>query len=141
MHLLDVNMLIALIDGQHVHHPQARSWFRAHYSQGWATCPLTENGFLRIVGRPAYTSAAGGTLARAQAALKAFCRGPGHQFWPDDVSLRAEPWAARIRSPQDVTDLYLLHLAMRHDAILATLDTRIDPDVIAGSRRDLVVVV
>ena len=87
--LLDVNVLVALFDPDHIHHDLAHDWFADNRSQGWATCPLTENGFVRVLANPAY----GGPVARASELLSRlgmFCRAEDHQFWPDVVSLRDE---------------------------------------------------
>jgi len=93
-YLLDVNVLIALIDPVHVLHDRAHEWFAAQGLEAWATCPLTENGVLRIVGHPRYHNSPGTPAAVAE--LMAVLRGlGGHEFWPDDVSLldqrRIEP--------------------------------------------------
>jgi uncharacterized protein len=84
--LLDVNVLIALIDPTHVGHDAAHHWFRATGAGSWATCPITENGVIRIVGHPRYPNSAGSPAAAAPivARLRTL---PGHVFWHDDFSL------------------------------------------------------
>ena len=84
--LLDVNVLIALIDPVHISHDAAHDWFAEHGAAGWATCPLTENGVIRIVGSPKYPNSPGSPAAVAAivAQLRLLA---GHVFWPDDISL------------------------------------------------------
>jgi uncharacterized protein len=84
--LLDVNVLIALIDPNHVGHETAHEWFHEMGAASWATCPLTENGVIRVVGHPKYPNSAGSPAAVAPfvARLRAL---PGHVFWKDDLSL------------------------------------------------------
>ena len=87
--LLDVNVLVALFDPDHVHHDLAHDWFAGQAAAGWATCPVTENGYLRVLANPVY----GTPMARPEALLRhlrRFCAGDGHHFWPDAVSLRDE---------------------------------------------------
>ena len=125
-YLLDVNVLIALIDPAHVQHDRAHNWFAALGSQAWATCPLTENGVLRIVGSARYPNSPG-TPAAVAPLLLAFCSLGGHEFWPDDVSLldlhRID--GARLLDSGQITDTYLLALASAHGGQLATLDRRL----------------
>jgi hypothetical protein len=89
--LLDVNVLIALIDPTHVGHDAAHSWFGATGAASWATCPLTENGVIRIVGHPKYPNSAGSPAAVAPivARLRTLS---GHVFWKDDFSLVDTAW-------------------------------------------------
>ncbi len=138
--LLDVNLLIALSDASHVHHAKTRSWFKQEASKGWATCPLTENGLIRIVGNPKYPGSPGEpeTILPLLSCLKRF---PGHQFWQDSISLTDTKHANLLKgaSSKSVTDLYLLALAMSHGGRLATLDSRIDPTAITGGAQALIV--
>lgn len=140
--LLDVNVLVALFDPDHVHHEAAHGWFAANRSAGWATCPLTENGLIRILSNPAYTSAPerpAGVIRR----LEAFCSSGNHVFWMDEVSLRDSRLFER-RAPathRQVTDLYLLALAKKKGGRLVTFDDSIPPAAITGATRgDLVVI-
>jgi len=136
--LLDVNVLIALIDPAHVQHDRAHDWFAACAQQAWATCPLTENGVLRIVGHPRYPSSPGTPAAVAEliAALRNL---PGHEFWPDDISVldsrRIE--AARLLDSAQVTDSYLLALASAHGGRLATFDRRLVTDAVINGAQAL----
>jgi toxin-antitoxin system PIN domain toxin len=124
--LLDVNVLIALIDPTHVSHAQAHRWFAQKGAVSWATCPITENGVLRIVGNPRYPNTPGSPAVVA-AVLDRLRAHSGHVFWPDDISLldeRKVDTQQMIASGQ-VTDTYLLALAVAHDGQLATLDRRL----------------
>jgi hypothetical protein len=121
--LLDVNVLIALIDPTHVQHDRAHGWFEARGRKAWATCPLTENGVLRIVGHPRYPNSPGSPAVVADL-LTAFRKLPGHAFWPDDISLLdfEHTDTARLLDSAHVTDSYLLALAHAHKGQLATFD-------------------
>jgi hypothetical protein len=135
-YLPDVNVLIALIDPAHVQHDRAHDWFAAHGQQAWATCPLTENGVLRIVGHPRYPNSPGTPAAVAELITLLRVLG-GHEFWPDDVSLfdRQSIDSARLLNSGQVTDTYLLALARAHKGQLATFDRHLVTDaVIDGSR-------
>lgn len=124
--LLDVNVLIALIDPGHIQHDLAHEWFAAQGQQSWATCPLTENGVLRIIGHARYPNSPGtpSAVVPLVAGLRAL---PGHVFWPDDISLFDEDKFDRDRllSSGQVTDSYLLGLACTHGGQLATFDYRL----------------
>ena len=129
--LLDINVLIALIDPVHVQHDRAHEWFASKGRKGWATCPLTENGVLRIVGHPRYPNSPGSPASVAEL-LASFRKLPGHMFWPDDVSLfdREHVNADRLLDSSQVTDSYLLALARAHEGELATFDQRLVTDAV-----------
>lgn len=132
-YLLDINVLIALIDPAHVQHDNAHKWFAAKGQKAWATCPITENGLLRIVGHPRYPNSPGSPAVVA-GLLRSFQGSPGHAFWPDDVSL-LDPQhvnAARVLDSAHVTDTYLLALARAHDGQLASFDQRLVTDAVIG---------
>ncbi len=129
--LLDVNVLIALVDPDHVHHAPAKAFFASTGRDGWATCPLTENGFLRIIGRRSYLQGPGSPQA-ARTLLANYLAAPGHQFWPDDLSLADARAFPALPGPQSLTDFYLLALAVKHRARFATFEGRIDPALIPG---------
>ena len=131
MHLLDVNVLIALSDPTHVHHGRVRRWFHSNEREAWATCPLTENGLVRILGHPNYPDFAG-TTDDARAILAALTSAPGHQFWADDLSLVDHQSFPRLPISRHLTDCYLLALAVQRGGQLATLDARIDASLIPG---------
>lgn len=135
-YLLDVNVLVALIDPAHVQHDRAHDWFAAKGKKAWATCPLTENGVLRIVGHPRYPSSPGTPAAVAELMSVLVALG-GHEFWPDDVSLLDDKRVDdnRLLDSSQVTDTYLLALARAHGGKLATFDRHLVTDaVIDGSR-------
>ena len=136
--LLDVNVLIALIDPAHVHHDAAHEWFADHGRQAWATCPLTENGVLRIVGHVRYPNSPGTPAAVAQLMVDMRAL-PGHAFWPDDISLLdAEKLdLTRLLSSGQVTDSYLLALAAAHGGQLATFDRRLVTDAVRNGPQSL----
>ena len=136
--LLDVNVLIALIDPAHVSHDAAHAWFEREGQQSWATCPMTENGVIRIVGHPKYPNTPG-SPADVAAILTQLRILPSHVFWPDDISLvgagHVEP--ARILTPGQVTDSYLLALAVARQGRLATFDRRLSIDAVRGGKAAL----
>ena len=128
MYLLDINILIALADPDHEHHVKAESFFLANHNLGWATCPITENGFVRIISSSSYPRGPDNTDA-ACAILKQLCAHEGHRFWPDDLSLRS---ASFLPASKHLTDHYLLSLAMHRQGKLATLDRHINASLIPG---------
>jgi hypothetical protein len=131
--LLDVNVLIALFDAGHVHHETAHDWFADNRGAGWATCALTENGFLRVLRHP--RAAVEGDYATLLGSLRAFCSSAGHAFWSETVSLRDgtlfEP--SLTLSHRQVTDVYLLGLATRMGGRLATFDAGIPLKAVKGA--------
>lgn len=131
MHLLDTNVLIALSDPLHVHHQRVQSWFHAVPARSWATCPLTENAFVRILGHPSYPQSPGlpGALLEV---LRRMCSMPGHQFWPDAISLRDLDKSAALPGSAHLTDFYLLGLAVHRKGVLVSLDRRINTAQIPG---------
>lgn len=122
--LLDVNVLIALTWVEHVHHGDARRWFLARKPQPWATCPITECGYLRITANARRTQAAG-DLRQTTESLRLLRAFPRHQFWPDDVSPVDGHLFEQLAGHRQVTDAYLLMLAVRQDGVLATFDSGI----------------
>ena len=139
MHLLDANLLIALGDSQHVHHRRAQSWFHSQRGRAWATCPLTQNAFLRILGSPGYPGKIGDP-ASLRTLLQRICATPGHQFWADDVSLLDAEIFPSLPPSKYLTDIYLLALAAKHHAQLASLDQRIDPNLVHRGRQAYLIV-
>jgi len=138
--LLDVNFLIALFDPDHVHHEAAHAWFSTQRASGWASCPLTENGVVRILSNPAYSPSAERPAAIA-ARMASFRESGRHVFWPDDVSIcDARVFSLGIGHRQ-LTDVYLLALAVRRDGRLATFDRSIPRKAVRGARSDHIVVV
>jgi uncharacterized protein len=121
MALLDVNALVALAWDSHVHHAAIRAWFTANRADGWATCPLTESGFVRVSSNPKVLPNAIGVDA-ARAVLVALRAAEGHRFLADDVSL-ADDDVPSIPGHRQVTDAHLLTLARRRGERLVTFDT------------------
>jgi len=137
-YLLDVNVLIALIDPTHVQHDRAHDWFAERGRHAWATCPLTENGVLRIVGHARYPNSPG-TPAAAAELVSILCSLGGHEFWPDDISLldgqRVD--SRRLLDSGQVTDSYLLALAVAHGGQLATFDRHLVADAVIDGQKSL----
>ena len=129
--LLDINVLIALVDTNHVHHAPAKRFFISAQPHGWATCPITENGFLRILGRPTGVHGPDSPTA-ARTLLLSLLASPGHQLWPDDASLTDTRFFPTLPSSKHLTDLYLLGLAVKRGGRFATFDQSIDASLIPG---------
>lgn len=140
-YLLDVNVLIALFDPAHIHHDDAHAWLASEGQLSWATCPITENGFVRVVSNPAYPGRRT-TVADAAERLRRFTGEPGHVFWPDDISLLDADVvdAGRLSGHREVTDTYLLALAVRRGCILVTFDRSVRAEAVHGEGPDAVVV-
>ncbi len=131
--LFDVNALIAIVDEEHVHHWVVHEWWAANRSAGWATCPLTENGLARIMSQSGYKNRVTTTFAIDLLAEQ--IGEADHAFWPDDVSLcdgsRFDP--GRILGPHQITDAYLLALAVKNGGRLATLDRSVPLRAVRGA--------
>ena len=121
MALLDVNALIALAWDSHVHHARMRAWFAENSSSGWATCPLTESGFVRVSSNPRLLPVAIG-ISAAREVLSVLRTRDTHQFLTDDVSLNDSD-IPKITGHRQVTDAHLLTLARRRGVRLVTFDT------------------
>ncbi len=135
-YLLDVNLLLALTDPMHVHHDIAHQWFARIGRQSWSTCPMTENGFVRIASHPNYPNRPG-DVRGVLTILSRFCALEGHQFWSEDVSVRELLVPGVAVTYQHITDVYLLGLAMHKQGKLATLDQRIPASAVEGGREAL----
>ena len=140
-YLLDVNVLIALIDPSHVAHDAAHGWFGAVGHQDWATCPMTENGVMRIVGHPKYPNSPGSPAAVA-AIVTGLRELSGHHFWADNLSIVASTLVdtAQILTSARVTDTYLLALAKSNGGKLATFDRRLSAVAVKGGKAVLHVI-
>jgi toxin-antitoxin system PIN domain toxin len=140
-YLLDVNVLIALIDPAHVGHDIAHTWFAQKGAKSWATCPITENGVLRIAGHPKYPNSPG-SPALVAPIIRQLCSLSGHVFWHDSMSLLASDLANidQVRTPGQLTDTYLLALAAANEGQLATLDRRLSPKAVRHGRAALHVI-
>ena len=138
--LLDVNVLIALLDADHSLHARAMEWFAGQARSGWASCPITQNGCARIMSHPGYpnplpVSAVMERLGEAAASAH-------HEFWADDISTLDARVVdrARIHGPRQLTDIYLLALAVRHGERFATFDSTISSDAVKGAQKRHVLV-
>lgn len=131
--LLDINVLIALHDRDHVHHRHASDWLAANIELGWASCPLTQNGCLRIMSQSAYPNAQ--PLSVLVPMLQAATRHPLHRFWQDDISMLDERRFrhGHIHSTRQLTDLYLLALSVRNEGRLVSFDQRIPLSAVPGA--------
>ncbi len=133
--LLDVNVLIALLDAAHVHHAIASEWLKREVAHGWASCPITQNGCIRVLSAPAYP----GEFSPAEVANRLFkaMAHPAHAFWPDDISLCDDSTIAwqHLIGHRQITDAYLLALATRHGGRFVTFDKRITKHMVAGARQ------
>lgn len=133
-------MLIARLDPKHESHEQVRRWLEIRSYSGWATCPLTENGAVRIISNPAYSTPVPAAVVMER--LEALCETRGHQFWPDDIRLTASKHidAAQVQRSGQITDTYLLALAVAHGGKLATLDRRLVVAAVRGGAEALEVI-
>ncbi len=133
--LLDVNVLVALFHREHIHNEEAHRWLAQNRKYGWATCPLTINGCIRILSSPTYP-AARQTAADIAGQLRDACATNDHHFWPDSVSLLDEELfrPSMIAGHQKITDAYLLGLAVRNHGRLATFDRSIPLKAVQGAR-------
>ena len=126
--------LIALLDADHALHASVTRWFGDHVRSGWASSPITQNGCVRVMSHPAYPNPV--PVHAVMERLGDAMATPHHEFWPDDVSL-LDPRvadAARIHGPRQVTDLYLLALAVRHEARFVTFDRAIALEAVRGAK-------
>lgn len=132
--LLDVNVLVALCDPSHVHSGDAHRWLGLNRRHGWATCPLTINGCVRILSSPAYPVLKQ-TPADIAGLLRDACATPDHHFWPDSVSLLDDTLfrPSMIAGHRNITDVYLLGLAVRNHGRLATFDRSIPLKAVHGA--------
>ena len=140
--LLDVNVLIALFDPDHVHHEIAHDWFAESRRTGWATCPLTEAGLVRVLTNTRFRVEAL-SMTEVVERLRAFRSSGHHEWWDRGVSLTDTSIfrASAIRGHRQVTDLYLAGLAHTKGGKLATFDRSIPLAGIVGARAGLLEVI
>lgn len=133
-HLLDVNVWVALLDEGHVFHAQALAFIERRRVQ-IATCPLVENGVVRVLNLPGYSKLGPVGFELVADKLAEICASVDHAFWPDDVSLRTPGMVnwSRVLGHNQITDLYLLALAVAHGGCLVTLDQRVATGTIVGA--------
>lgn len=131
--LFDVNVLIALLDVDHVGHEAATSWFAANLNHGWASCPITENGTARVMASAGYTNPL--PVAAVLQRLGMAKATEHHRFWPDNVSLTDLEMFnhAELLGPKQITDRYLLALAVKNNGRLVTFDQGIRPTAVIGA--------
>ena len=132
--LLDVNVLVALFDPSHTNHENAHRWFGRNRKFGWATCPITINGCVRVLSSPAYPTVEA-TPAEVTGRLQSLCSATDHHFWADSVSLTDEGLfrLSMIGGHQKITDAYLLGLSVRNHGRLATFDKSIPLKAVHGA--------
>lgn len=138
-YLLDVNVLIALLDKDHVFHDLAQRWFAEKGGASWATCPLTENGAIRILGHARYPQGPGSPAAAATL-MEGLRDHEGHVLWEDQISLFTTPHVRLelVGVAAQITDTYLLALAVQRGGRLATLDKRLSAAPVEGGSEALV---
>ena len=138
--LLDVNVLLALLDGDHIDHERATEWLDLEIGAGWASCPVTENGFVRIISQPRYPSPI--PAAQAIELLGEACESEHHEFWPCDVSILDARIVDRCRllGPRQITDAYLLALATARRGRFVTFDRALSPSSVYGATADQLIV-
>ena len=134
VYLLDINLLVALLWTNHEHHESASTWFRAQRQSGWATCPITQAGFVRVSSNPRVFPEAP-LPCKALEVLEANLQHPRHSFWEDDISFAeaVAPFAGLFSGHQQATDAYLLGLAIHKGGILATFDASVAALIEPGS--------
>jgi uncharacterized protein len=139
--LLDVNFLIALTDPGHQFHLSAKCWIAKEAAQGWASCPLTQNGCIRIVSQSSYRFPV--PLLEAIHTLRDICTSPHHTFWGNELSLLDDQVFdhSKIHGHRQLTDIYLLALAVKHGGRLVTFDREIPLNAVRGAKRSHLVVV
>jgi toxin-antitoxin system PIN domain toxin len=140
--LFDVNVLIAMAWPNHVHHAAVLDWLGRPGTVPFATCPVTQSGFIRVSSNARAIPGAR-SPREAQALLQRITELPGHAFWHDDVDLAGDAGVAweRVGGHGQVTDAHLLAIALRRDGCLATLDRGIVDLLPAGARPDRVIVI
>jgi toxin-antitoxin system PIN domain toxin len=139
--LLDINVLLALLDADHVDHQRAQEWLSGEIQHGWASCALTQNGFVRIVSQPRYPSPV--SPFEAIERLRRATSTEYHEFWPCSISLLEDRRinSGHVHGPRQVTDVYLLALAVEHRGRFVTFDRSIPLSAAPGATPAHLVVV
>jgi toxin-antitoxin system PIN domain toxin len=137
--LLDVSVLLALVDDEHEFFQVAHAWVRSLDRVSWASCPITQNGFVRIYSQPKYVHAV--PVSEACRRLERMIALTDHQFWPDDISILDPAGVRRDRlvGHRQITDAYLLALAVKHGGRLVTFDRAVPIDAVVGAGPEHVV--
>jgi uncharacterized protein len=131
--LFDLSFLIAMFDEEHIHHENAQNWWATNEQHGWASCPLTQNGVVRVLSQPGYSHPI--SITEALDTLAEHIVRTDHVFWPDDVSL-LDPQVVDHRyvlGPKQLTDIYLLALAVKNNGRLATFDRAMPIKAVRGA--------
>jgi toxin-antitoxin system PIN domain toxin len=131
--LFDVNVLIALLDSDHIGHKSATAWYEEHLKGGWASCPISENGAARVMSGSGYPNAV--AVSQVLKRLGQAQESSDHEFWPDDLSLTNATVFRHdeLLGPKQITDRYLLALAVKHRGRLVTFDRAIRPTAVEGA--------
>ena len=129
--LFDVNVLIALLDEEHVNHQKIRAWLEAERDFGWASTPITQAGYARVVSSPKYPG--GLSTPAALAAIAHATTTAYHEFWPDSLPLAALN-SKYVLGPKQITDAYLLAVAIANAGRLVTFDRNINVKSVPGAR-------
>jgi toxin-antitoxin system PIN domain toxin len=140
--LLDVNVLIALLDDAHVFSRRANEWLDAA-PRRIATCPIVENGVIRIMSAPSYSTVHRATAEQIAEGLRSLTEAVDHEFWPDEISMLDESLVdfSRLHGHRQVTDAYLLALAVRRGGVIASFDTALPLTAVRGaSKRHLLAI-
>jgi toxin-antitoxin system PIN domain toxin len=134
VHLLDVNVLLALAWPNHSNHQAAHAWFGRNHNKGWATCPMTQAGFVRLSSQPAVTKLLV-PVREAVEILEASTQSPHHQFWQQDTPIASlmPEMLPRIMGPKQLTDAVLIDLAIRREGAVATFDEHMSALLPKGS--------
>lgn len=131
--LLDINVLLAIIDRTNSSYEAAHAWLQVNRQSGWATCAITQNGFVRVISSPSYDHPI--TIAQAIAVLREATLQDTHEWWPCDISL-LDPSAidsARLQGHKQITDAYFLALAVAHDGCFVTFDRSVPRSAVHGA--------
>lgn len=133
--LLDISVVIALLDPDHDFHHRAHTWWASVQTEGWASCPITQNGVVRIMSSPAYNPRRSLSPASVCALLRTFIKRTDHEFIPEALSFLDTDSVdtRRVLGPRQVTDVYLLALAASRGHRLATFDESINPDAVPAA--------
>lgn len=139
--LFDVNVLVALLDRDHISHDLATGWFAENLTHGWASCPITENGAVRVMASLGYPNPL--PIAETVKRIANAATEGDHQFWPDDISLTDATVFNRqqLLGPKQITDRYLLALAVGHAGRLVTFDQGIRPTAVEGASAQHIVLI
>lgn len=131
--LLDVNVLLALLDADHVDHERAQEWLSGEIQHGWASCALTQNGFIRVVSQPKYPSPI--SPFEASERLRRATSTEYHEFWPCSISFleKRRVNSSHVHGARQVTDVYLLALAVKHGGRFVTFDRSIPQSAAPGA--------